>query len=291
MVAISQAGPDMTSIRNFITDARARLAAAGIENPELDLRLLVQHVMGMSHPELLMNLNRMLSEVEVKDLNDAVSRRASREPVSRIVGSRGFWKSDFRVSPQTLDPRPDSETIIEEALKRAAPPPRRVLDLGTGTGCLLLSLLQEWPQAVGVGLDISAEAVATARENAELLGLSSRVEFVESDWEKYAPNESFDSIISNPPYIADGEIDGLAPEVSLYDPRAALAGGEDGLDCYRSIAAFLPKWLKKGGWAFLEIGHTQANQVKSLLAEAGLDVINIVPDLAGSDRVVVAKMP
>lgn len=279
------------TIKDFLATARPRLVDAGIENPELDLRLLIQHVTGMSHPELLMNLNRMLSEAEVKSLDAVLSRRAAREPVSRIVGNRGFWKSDFRLSVQTLDPRPDSETLIEAALKYTLPPPARVLDLGTGTGCLLLSLLQEWPQAGGVGLDISADAVATARENAALLRLSSRVEFVESDWEKYAPNESFDSIISNPPYIADGEIEGLAPEVSRYDPLAALAGGEDGLDCYRSIVARLPKWLKKGGWVFFEIGHSQGNAVKSLLAGAGMDVINIVPDLAGSDRVVVAKMP
>lgn len=279
------------TIKDYIAAAKPRLEAAGVESPELDLRLLIQHVTSLSHPELLMNLNRMLTEAEVKGLEKALFRREMREPVSRIVGSRGFWKSDFRISPQTLDPRPDSETLIESALKYALPPPARVLDLGTGTGCLLLSLLQEWPQATGLGLDISAEAVATARENAAALGLASRVEFVEADWEKYESNESFDSIISNPPYIADAEIAGLAPEVSRYDPLAALAGGEDGLDCYRFIAGLMPRWLKKGGWAFFEIGHAQGSAVKSLLAEAGLDVINIVPDLAGSDRVVVARMP
>lgn len=279
------------TIRDFVADAKPRLEAAGVENPALDLRLLAQHVTGLSHAELIMNLNRMLTEAEVKHLDAAVVRRAAREPVSRIIGRRGFWKSEFKVTPQTLDPRPDSETLIEAALKYADPPPSTVLDLGTGTGCLLLSLLQEWPKARGMGLDISKEAVATARENAAALGLSSRAEFLESSWEDFRPSESFDAVISNPPYIAQGEIATLAPEVSRYDPPAALAGGEDGLDCYRAIASLLPRFLKKGGWAFFETGHDQGEAVKSLLAESGLTVLEIIPDLTGNARAVVARMP
>ena len=278
-------------IKSYIDAAKVKLTAAGVENPETDIRLLVQHVLKIEHTALLMNLNRMLTNAEVKDLDAAIDRRGKREPVSRIIGSRGFWKYDFKVTPQTLDPRPDSETLVEAALKYASPAPATILDLGTGTGCLLLSLLGEWVNAKGVGLDISGEAVATARENAEALKLALRATFIETDWENYTPPAPFDLVISNPPYIAAGEMPGLAPEVTEYDPVKALVSGQDGLECYRSITALLPRFLKKGGWVVFEIGHAQANDVKSILANAGAAVIHTVQDLAGSDRVIVAQMP
>lgn len=264
---------------------------AGIETPTVDAWLIVEHVTQWNRAELLAKSKDLLTEAQEKHLVDAIARRVKREPVSRIVGHRGFWKSDFKVTPQTLDPRPDSETLVETALKTLVPPPKTILDLGTGTGCLLLSLLLEWPEATGVGVDISKEAVETAHENAAALGLAGRAKIVESNWEKFESNESFDSIISNPPYIARGEISKLEPEVANYDPRAALEGGEDGLDCYRALALLVPKWLKRGGFAFFEIGFDQKEAVKSILAKAGLDVIQTVPDLAGNDRVVVARRP
>jgi release factor glutamine methyltransferase len=281
----------MTALKDILHQSQDRLEAAGIDKPDLDARLLAQHVLNISQVELLMNLNRMLSEDEVKALHAAIARREKREPVSRIIGRRAFWKSEFKITLQTLDPRPDSETLIEAALKAMPVPPARILDLGTGTGCLLLSLLTEWPKAQGVGLDISEEAVATARENARDLKLDQRAEFIATDWEKYAAPEPFDLVVSNPPYIAAHEIPGLAPEVAQHDPIAALAGGEDGLECYRSISMRLKKWLKPGGTVLFEIGHTQADAVKSLLAGEGMDVLHTVPDLAGSDRVVVARRP
>lgn len=281
----------LPSIKEYLALCQDRLGAAGIDNPDLDARLLLQHVLNISQVELLMNLNRMLSEDEVKALHAAIARREKREPVSRIIGRRAFWKSEFKVTPQTLDPRPDSETLVEAALKNVTAPPARILDLGTGTGCLLLSLLIEWPNATGVGLDISEEAAGTARENARDLGLAMRAEFIATDWEKYSTPQPFDLVVSNPPYIAAAEIPALAPEVAQYDPAAALAGGEDGLDCYRSITARLKNWLKPGGFALFEIGHTQAREVKSLLAGEGMDVLHTVPDLAGSDRVIVARRP
>lgn len=278
-------------IKSYIAASKAKLEAAGVENPETDIRLLVQHALKIEHASLLMNLNRMLDEAEVKLLDSYIARRVNREPVSRITGSRGFWKHEFKITPQTLDPRPDSETLIEAALKRVTPAPATILDLGTGTGCLLLSLLGEWVKSTGVGLDISEEAATTASENAASLNLASRSQFIATDWENYTPAAPFDLVISNPPYIAVNEIPGLAPEVTEYDPPMALVGGMDGLDCYRSIAALLPRFLKKGGWVLFEIGHTQANDVKSILANAGCVMIDTVPDLAGSDRVIVAKMP
>ncbi|TAL37608.1 MAG: peptide chain release factor N(5)-glutamine methyltransferase [Alphaproteobacteria bacterium] len=281
----------MVFLKNFIASAQEVLTAVGIENPDLDVRLLVQHVLGWSQTKLLLNLNHVLTESEVKDLNAAIERRAQREPVSRIIGRRGFWKSEFKITPQTLDPRPDSETLIESVLKFVKPAPSTILDLGTGSGCLLLSLLIEWPKASGVGVDISGEAVATAGENAQVLGLAPRAQFTATDWERFTPQNPFELIISNPPYIADSEIPGLAPEVSKYDPLRALAAGADGLDCYRSIARHYRKWLKPQGWALFEIGHTQANDVKSILAQAGMTVLHVIPDLAGSDRVIVARSP
>jgi release factor glutamine methyltransferase len=283
----------MTTIRDYLTRAQDLLESAGIENPDLDARLLVQHVTGRSQVDLLMNLNRMLTETEVKDLDAAVARRTRREPVSRITGRRGFWRSEFKVTPQTLDPRPDSETLVEAAIKHVLPAPARILDLGTGTGCLLLSLLMEWPKTTGVGLDISEEAVATARENAQSIGrgIETRVEFAATDWEAFSPAGLFELVISNPPYIAEHEFADLAPEVAQYDPHRALSGGEDGLDCYRSIGGSLKKWLTPGGWLLLEIGHAQAESVKSLLAEAGMNVLHVIPDLAGSDRVIAARRP
>ena len=303
----------MTTVKDILTQAQDQLAAAGIDSPDLDARLLTQHVMGWTQTKLLLNLNHLASGDEVKGLQAAIDRRARREPVSRILGHRAFWKSDFKVTPQTLDPRPDSESLIEGALKYVAPAPASILDLGTGTGCLLLSLLIEWPKATGVGLDISDEAVMTARENALNLSpsrrkpgspdadetpasagvgdLVERAEFIASDWSGYRPAALFDLVISNPPYISDDEVPTLAPEVSQYDPLRALAAGPEGLDCYHSIAERLNNWLKPGGWALFEIGHTQAEAVKSILALHGMSVLHVLPDLAGSDRVIVARRP
>lgn len=281
----------MRHLNSFIQNASDKLAACSIENPETDIRLLVQHALGISHAKFVSSLNRVLSDAEVKTLDAMIARRAKREPVSRIIGTRGFWKSEFKLSPQTLDPRPDSETLIEAALKYAETLPATILDLGTGTGCLLLSLLQEYPKATGLGIDISEEAAATARENAVALNLADRASFLAIDWNDWQASAPFDLVISNPPYIAPDEMAELEPEVTQYDPVAALVGGDDGLECYRSIAALLPRAAKKGGLAVLEIGHRQADAVKSILALSGVTVIQTLTDLGGSDRAVVARMP
>lgn len=278
-------------LKEFMTVATDKLVAANIENPETDIRLLVQHALGISHAKFVSSLNRVLTDAEVKTLDGTITRRSQREPVSRIIGSRGFWKSEFKITSQTLDPRPDSETLIEAALKYADASPETILDLGTGSGCLLLSLLQEYPKARGLGLDISEEAAATARENAAALKLDTRAEFIAADWNEWQASAPFDLVISNPPYIALEEIAGLEPEVTRYDPMTALVGGDDGLECYRSIAALLPRAAKKGGLVVLEIGHTQADAVKSILALSGIAVIQTLTDLGGSDRAVVARMP
>jgi release factor glutamine methyltransferase len=277
------------TIQEILAALREKFRQAGIESWETDARMLVQHALGVSREELLLNNNRILSISESETLNRYAERRLKHEPVSRILGVRSFWKSDFKITRETLDPRADSETLMEAALKHANNPVH-VLDLGTGSGCLLLSLLQEWPQILGTGVDISVGAVGVAEENAKNLGLSHRATFVAGDWSDIGFSHKFDVVISNPPYITKDEMAALAPEVSLYDPHGALAGGDDGLECYRSIIKLLPDILNQNGYLFFEVGYRQAAAVKELLEKAGLDVLEILPDLAGNERCVVAHV-
>lgn len=277
----------------IMTELEVAFQKAGLDTPSLDARFLVQGLLEISYQELLLNKDKALKGTELAVIRKALLRRLRHEPVARIVGMRGFWKSDFKISPETLDPRPDSETLIEAALEWV-PEGRtekvRVLDLGTGSGCLLLSLLQEWPQAVGIGIDINEGAIRTAIANERLLGLRKRVAFQAMDWEAYRPKGRCDVLISNPPYIAETERDSLSPEVLDYDPPEALFAGEDGLDAYRSLARLAPRWLKPGGLALYEIGYAQAGAVKELLEQRGQTVLETRQDLAGRDRVIVARL-
>lgn len=286
-------------------ETKATFQATGMDTPILEARLLLQHVLNKSHERLLLDSKEVVNDDQLKTLSDLTARRVAGEPISRMTGMRGFWKYDFKISPETLDPRQDSETVIEAALKLSPSLVQkvqsidpawkpdfkdvRVLDLGTGSGCLLLSLLGEWAGAKGVGLDISAGAIATANENGMRLGFADRATFLAMDWNAYTPENQFDIVISNPPYIAESERAGLADNVLQFDPPAALFAGEDGLDAYRSIIALLPKFLKTGGWVLFEIGHKQAEAVTNMLAKAGFGMLQTFPDLAGNDRVVVAK--
>lgn len=266
-----------------------------IETPVADARLLVQHVLNLSHEDLLMQGNRPVTAEESARLDDVLRRRLNREPVSRIVGHRAFWKSDFIVTPTTLDPRADSETLIEAALAHVQPgkgeEALRVLDIGTGTGCLLLSLLLEWPKASGAGIDISADAAEVAKRNAEAIGISARAEILAAGWDDYKPATPFDVVVSNPPYIAHDEAPHLAPEVVRFDPPQALFADDNGLAAYRGILARLPELLKTGGWLLLEIGYRQEESVRALLEAAGLEYIETRRDLGGHPRVLVAKRP
>ena len=214
----------------------------------------------------------------------ALQKRAARVPVSHITGTREFYGRVFQVTRDVLDPRPDTETLIEIALRH---PFRRVLDLGTGSGCILLSLLAERPGSSGTGTDISTTALSVARANAEALGLAGRASFIASNWFA-ATDGRFDLIVSNPPYIAASEMAALDPEVRDYEPRIALTPGGDGLDAYRAISAGLAAHLTPDGRVLLEIGPTQAGAVGQILASAGLTVVAVHPDLDGRDRVVEA---
>ncbi len=278
------------TVRDVLLDVQDRLRANGIDTPELDARLLLQAAMGLRHEDLIIEAALSVSDQEREKLEAMVARRLAHEPVSRILGRRAFWNADFEVTTDTLDPRADSETLVEGVLSHVdRTKPRALLDLGTGTGCLLLSLLQELPRATGLGIDVSAGAVETARRNAESLRLADRVEFMEINWNDLTPSGSYDVVIGNPPYIAAADIADLAPEVRDYDPLTALSGGADGLDCYREIAALLPAVLAENGLVALEIGAAQAEDVKGILGKAGLVVLQTLTDLAGHDRCIIAR--
>ena len=266
-----------------VRDARYRLRNAGADSPGLDARLLVARA--VDEDGGFLPRERALKGEELDRLTALVARRARREPMSHILGEREFWSLPFKVTRDTLTPRPDSETVVEAAL--AGGQGRRLLDLGTGSGCLLLSLLSEWPGATGIGVDVSAGALIVARDNARLLGLEDRARFVAGDWGA-GLSGCFDVIVVNPPYIAEGELDTLAPEVSAFEPRIALAGGGDGLDAYRSLAPQLPGLLSDDGRACLEVGQGQAPGVSAILESCTLRVLGVAKDLAGIERCVTA---
>lgn len=265
-----------------------RLRQAGLPTPDLDARILVQAVTGATDIDMLREPGTLMRAGEEQRLGDFERRRLAREPVSRILGLREFWGLPFSITGATLDPRADSETLIEVSLSLlegvAAP---RLLDLGTGSGCLLLALLHERPDATGTGVDLSGEALDTAMENAARLGLGARAVFRRGDWAA-GLDEQFDLVISNPPYIVSSEIAALEEEVRDHDPRLALDGGDDGLDAYRALAAALPGVLKQGGHGVIELGAGQAEPVRHLLEAAELGVLRVVPDLGGIDRALVA---
>jgi release factor glutamine methyltransferase len=214
----------------------------------------------------------------------------AREPLSWIVGKREFWGLEFVLSAETLDPRPDSESVVEAVLARLPDRSRtyRFLDLGTGTGCLLLALLSEFPRASGVGIDVAAGAASTARRNAEFLGFADRAHFAVGDWAGAIAGE-FDAVVANPPYIPTRAIPELSPEVRDYDPKRALDGGTDGLLAYRAIAADLLRLLRPGGLFAAEIGLGQAEAVAPILAQGGLAIEGFTADLGGVIRCVVAR--
>jgi release factor glutamine methyltransferase len=268
-----------------ISSIAARLAAAGIEDARREARIILAAAAGVDAAGLL-----LLTDVPDGLAEAMVARRANREPLAYILGRKEFWGLEFAVSPATLIPRPDSETIIEAAL--ACFPERsrvrRILDLGTGTGCLLLSALSEFETAFGIGLDISPEAAALAARNARNLGMANRSAFAVSDWTAPLARTKFDLIISNPPYIAGPEMAGLMPEVGAFEPASALHGGPDGLAAYRTIIAALPGKLTDSGLALLELGIGQAESVAGMAKAAGFSA-DFRQDMANIPRVVLIR--
>jgi release factor glutamine methyltransferase len=276
----------------LLRDAAAALSAAGLDNVRFEARLLLAYASGLSVEQLIARGNVPAPAATAAALRELTARRVQREPMAYIVGEREFWGLPFKVSPAVLVPRPDSETVIEAAL--ALMPgrdrPWRVADLGVGSGCLILTLLHEFPAARGVGLEVSEAALAIASSNAAALGVADRVELVLGDWRQAGWVERlggpFDLVISNPPYIEDRAVDGLMPEVSRFEPRLALEGGPDGLAAYRSIAAQAPRLVTRGGRLLLEVGESQATEIYRIFQSTGFTAEAPWKDLGGIDRVV-----
>lgn len=260
-----------------------------------EARLLLSHAAGLSIEELIGRGDRKAPPAVAETLRQLTARRVAREPMAYVLGQREFWGLTFAVSPAVLVPRPDSETIIEAAL--ALMPDRqrtwRILDLGLGSGCLLLTLLHEFPAAVGVGLEASEAALTLAQANAHALGVAGRAHLVPGDWRQSGWQDAlggpFDLLVSNPPYIPDAVVPGLMPEVSRFEPRLALEGGADGLAAYRAIARGAGPLVRSGGRVLLEAGEGQAAEIYDIFSQVGFEAEAPWKDLAGIDRVVSLK--
>lgn len=269
-----------------LADLRGRLAAAGIEGAAGEARRIMAAALQVAPDRVSLMQGEELPEAAEERLAGLAARRCAREPLAQILGLRPFWRHDFRVTRAVLDPRPETETLVQAAL---GAPFATVLDLGTGSGCILLSLLAERGEARGLGTDISRAALAVAGENAERLGVAARCSLQEADWLD-GVSGTYDLIVSNPPYIAAHEMAALAPELA-FEPRAALTDEADGLSAYRAIAFAAPVHLAPAGRLMVEIGRKQGPAVAALFREAGLEDVTILPDMDGRDRVVRGNKP
>ncbi|CAN7639522.1 peptide chain release factor N(5)-glutamine methyltransferase [Mesorhizobium sp. LjNodule214] len=271
--------------------ARERVAAAGVADPALDARLIVEHFSGTTRTQAIAEPQQAVDPNAVAAIDAALNRRIAGEPVHRILGYREFYGLRFELSPETLEPRPDTETLVEAVLPFVGATVERqgecrILDLGTGTGAIALALLSAVPGAVATGVDLSEGVLATARRNAETLGLSDRFETLRSDWFAKVSGR-YHVIAANPPYIPSQDIGNLQDEVRDFDPLLALDGGADGLGPYRIIAAEAARFLEVQGRVVVEIGHTQRNEVTAIFATAGYSLAGAFRDLGGNDRVLV----
>lgn len=281
----------MTSLDAAVADARAKFAAAGLPDVAMEARILIGGLMGLTSTEVFTGGDRRLTAAETKMVADAVARRLKREPVHRILGFRDFHGMTLALSAGTLEPRPDTEMLVDTLLTDlrrivAARGAARILDLGTGTGAIVLALLKECPEAQGVGTDVSPDALRTACSNAERLGLDGRFAAIRSDWFEDVAGR-FDLIVSNPPYIRKDVIAELEPEVRDFDPALALDGGPDGLDAYRAIAAGANAAMLADGILGVEIGFDQKVSVTEIFAAAGLTLRQAVRDYGDNDRVLI----
>ena len=270
-----------------LRDALPRLQAAGVEGAARDLRLLLAFAIGIPADRLTLVLQDPLSDPAIARFDAAVAARVARQPVSQIVGGRQFWGRWFRITPDVLDPRPETETLIAAALGGAF---SRVLDLGTGSGAILITLLAERPLATGVGVDLSTQALSVAAGNAAALAVADRAVFQHSDWLRDVRGR-FDLVVANPPYIAEDEMPGLSPEVRGWEPLLALTPGGDGLEAYRRILLDIGSVLAPSGRLLLETGALQGAAVAALCRDAGLQAVTVLQDMDGRDRVISAAAP
>lgn len=277
------------TLREAIAAARTRLVAAGIEPGEAtrDASLLARHVLGWDRATLVTRDSDAASGDFTLAFEQAIERRARREPVAYIRAVQEFWGREFLVSPSVLIPRPETELIIEEVQARLPQPPRRIADIGTGSGCLAVSVALEWPQATVVATDVSIDALTVARENAARLGATERITFLETPY-LFGTTGTFDAILSNPPYITDAEYEALQPEVREYEPAMALTAGEDGLRDIRQIIDLAPSRLAVGGLLLIEVGHLQSDAVADIINEyRTLELVTFRTDLQDIPRIAV----
>ncbi len=279
-------------LKDLYAQTVSRLNDLGIETSELDARLLLSHTYGLSYEAFLREDNQ---DVDAQKAEPLIKRRLLREPVSKITGEKGFWDYVFYTNQHTLDPRPDSETLIDVVLKKF--PDKEMnydfLDLGTGTGCLLQTLLLEYKNAKGIGVDISKDALDVFKRNRERHDLENRCAALHKSFndDDFGFDHKFDLVISNPPYIKSAEIESLLPDVKNHDPLFALDGGHDGLDPYRNIIRLLPTLLKSRGWVVFEIGRNQEKDVQKMLLDSGLQAIDMTRDFGNVIRCVFARNP
>lgn len=279
----------MVTLKELRSKAIRRLENAGCDTAVLDADLLISAALSLDRLDFILDPGRTVGAQQVNAFDALIARRAKREPVAQILGEKEFWGLDFKVSRDCLTPRPDSETLIEAALTSITDKNMalNILDLGTGSGCLLLSLMSELPNSSGMGVDISKKALRLAKKNAERHGLMMRCDFIQSDWaENLPPPLCFDIILCNPPYIAHTEAPSLSPDVRDYEPHGALFAGDDGLADYKRLAKILPGFSHQGTKVFLEIGHTQGITVAEIFGKTAARNIHIIQDLAGRDRCV-----
>lgn len=275
----------MANIKTVLSPAKAELSNSGSPSASLDAELLLAYVLQITREKIIGYPEREISDSELQKYNALVERRIAREPMSHILGIREFWGREFKVNKHTLDPRPDSETLVQAALELVPDKDKvlNIIDFGTGTGCLLLTLLAELPAAKGVGVDISEDALAVAKDNSRNLGLAKRSHFIVSSWGNEVQSK-FDLIISNPPYIKSSDICGLEPEVAEYEPKGALDGGASGLECYKDLAPHIASLISDNGFVVLEFGMGQQTDVRNIMENVGLTFVAFKQDLAGIIR-------
>ena len=273
------------TVGEALASVRSMLRDAGVDDPRLDARVLVAHVLGCDKAHLWGFPERRLTRAQTEGLRSLAARRAGRAPMAQVLGVREFWSLDLRVTADVLTPRPDSEAVVSCCLDLAASrgAPSRIVDLGTGSGCLLIPLLLAWPRCLGLGVDRWEAALDIARDNARRHGLGGRARFERGDWLARVGGR-FDLIVANPPYVPSGDLADLEPEVARHEPRVALDGGPDGLDCYRAILPGVADRLAPGGSVVLEHGEGQGPALESLASRSGFEAVSVVTDLSGRRR-------
>lgn len=269
------------TIAELLKSTKIKFKENDISSYEIDALLLIAHHFNLTREEIIFSGNSPLDKTKITEFETLINRRINKEPVSKIIGKKGFYEDDFFVNQNVLDPRPDSETLIEEVLKTFTDKnvKLKILELGVGSGCLILTILKKLPNSHGIAVDINEKSLEVARINSQNLGVNQRIKFQNSNWFSNISDKNFDLIISNPPYIKSEDINFLEADVKNFDPLIALDGGEDGLDCYRIIAQNVKNFLNENGYLFLEIGQNQEHEITEIFCQNGLKFIKSQKDL------------